>query len=117
MASFYSPALAQPAAPLDFLELYVPSNPFHSLANTIVPAVVLFSILFGLAIIGVERKEPLLQLLATASAAVGRIARFIVRLTPLGIFAIAAHAAGTLKIDALHRIEVYLVAYVVCALL
>ena len=56
-------------------------------------------------------------MLRTASTAIARVARFIVRLTPFGIFAIAANAAGTLDVDQLHRIEVYLVAYVAFALL
>jgi ABC-type amino acid transport substrate-binding protein len=43
--------------------------------------------------------------------------KFIVRLTPLGIFAIAAYAAGTLDVEKLHRIEVYLLTYVAFALL
>ena len=78
---------------------------------------VLFSVMTGLALIGVEHKQPLLDVLRTAITAIARVARFIVRLTPLGIFAIAANAAGTLDVEQLHRIEVYLVAYVAFALL
>jgi ABC-type amino acid transport substrate-binding protein len=48
---------------------------------------------------------------------VGRVAGFVVRLTPYGVFAIAAHAAGTLSIDKVARLEVYLLAYVVFAVL
>ena len=44
----------------DFLELYLPINPFHSLANSVVPAVVLFSIAFGVALIGVPGKQRLI---------------------------------------------------------
>jgi Na+/H+-dicarboxylate symporter/ABC-type amino acid transport substrate-binding protein len=115
-ASFYSPAPPDRDA-FNFLDLYVPANPFHSLANNVVPAVVLFSVMTGLALIGVEHKQPLLDVLRTASTAIARVARFIVRLTPFGIFAIAANAAGTLDVDQLHRIEVYLVAYAAFALL
>ena len=39
------------------------------------------------------------------------------RLTPYGLFAIAANAAGTLSIEQLSRLQVYLVAYVAVALL
>ena len=115
-ASFYSPAPPDRDA-FNFLDLYLPANPFHSLANNVVPAVVLFSVMTGLALIGVEHKEPLLDVLRTASTAIARVARFIVRLTPFGIFAIAANAAGTLDVEQLHRIEIYLVAYVAFALL
>jgi len=115
-AAFYHPAAPPAPEAFDFLALYIPTNPFHALANNIVPAVVLFSVVLGLALIGVEQKQPLLAVLHTATAAVGRIARFIVRLTPYGVFAIAAHAAGTLDLAQIQRLEVFLVAYVAFSL-
>ncbi len=81
-AAFYSPAAAAPKETFDFLALCIPTNPFHSLANNVVPAVVLFSVVLGVALIGVENKQPLLDVLHSATEAVGGIARFIVRLTP-----------------------------------
>ena len=116
-SAFFSPALAERSESFNFIDLYVPSNPFNSLANNVVPAVVLFSVLLGLALIGVEQKETLLEILHSAVAALGRITRFIVRLTPIGIFAIAAHAAGTLDVEQVNRIEIYLISYVVFAML
>jgi Na+/H+-dicarboxylate symporter/ABC-type amino acid transport substrate-binding protein len=116
-ASFFSPDQAGPQASFNFLDLYLPSNPFASLANGVVPAVVLFAILVGLAIIGIERKQALLDVLRAGTSAVGRVARGIVRLTPFGIFAIAANAAGTLDVEQFQRIQVYLIAYVAFALL
>lgn len=115
-ASFFSPAGA-PVESFSFLDLYIPTNPFNSLANGIVPAVVLFSIVLGLALIGVENKQPLLEVLHSATAALGAMARLIVRLSPVGIFAIAAHAAGTLELRQVQRLEVFLVAYVAMSLL
>lgn len=116
-AAFFSPALAERPEPFDFLNLYVTANPFNALANSIVPAVVLFSVLLGLALIGVDNKRPLLDVLQAVVAAVGRMARAIIRLTPYGIFAIAAQAAGTLDLDQLQRIQVYLIAYCAFSLL
>lgn len=115
-AAFFSPAIIERPEPFNFVELFVPSNPFEALAATVVPAVVLFSVLTGLALIGVENKQPLLTVLDGAIAAVGRVARFVVRLTPYGLFAIAAVAAGTLDIEQLQRIEVYLATYVALSL-
>ena len=71
----------------------------------------------GAALIGVEQKGTLLEILHSAVSALGRITRFIVRLTPIGIFAIAAHAAGTLDVEQVNRIEIYLISYVVFAML
>jgi Na+/H+-dicarboxylate symporter len=116
-ASFFSTTLVSPHEPLSVIDLYIPANPFHALANNIVPAVVLFSVILGIAIIGLDRKHVLLDVLTTASQAVARATRFVVRLTPIGIFAIAANAAGTLDLEKLQRLEVYLVTYMAIALL
>ena len=116
-AMFFSTSLVEQRPPFNFLDLYIPSNPFHSLANNIVPAVVLFSVVVGVALIGVERKEPLMDVLRIATQAVSRATRFILRLTPFGLFAIAASATGTLSLEQLGRLQVYLVTYVAVALL
>ena len=52
-ASFFSTSLVETSRNVDFVELYVPSNFFYSLANNIVPAVVIFSLAIGIALIGV----------------------------------------------------------------
>ena len=116
-ATFFSTTLLDRRPPFDFVDLYIPANPFYSLANNIVPAVVLFSIVLGAAVIGLERKPVLLDLLHVVSAALSRATRFIVRLTPYGLFAIAATAAGTLSLEQLGRLQVFLIAYVSVALL
>jgi len=116
-ATFFSTALLEQPPTFNLLDLYIPANPFHSLANNIVPAIVLFSVVVGVALIGVEAKETLLEVLASASAAISRATRFVVGLTPYGIFAIAAHATGMLNFDQMGRIELYLITYVVFALL
>ncbi len=99
------------------MDLYVPANPFHALANNIVPAVVLFSIVLGVALVGVDHRERLLEVLEVARQAIARATRFVTRLTPYGLFAIAATAAGTLDLQQLSRLQIYLVVYVEVALL
>jgi Na+/H+-dicarboxylate symporter/ABC-type amino acid transport substrate-binding protein len=116
-ASFFSTTLLEQQSGFNFVDLYIPANPFHSLANNVVPAVVLFSVILGVALIGVERKTRLLEVLSVTMDTVSRATHFVVRLTPLGIFAIAANAAGTLKLAEIERIEMYLIAYVVISLL
>jgi len=56
-AAFFSSSLISEGAPIDFLKPYVPSNPFYSLANTVVPAVVVFSIFLGSALITLANKK------------------------------------------------------------
>jgi Na+/H+-dicarboxylate symporter len=94
-ASFFSRSLIESRAPFDFLGLHIPSNPFHSLASNIVPAVVLFAVILGVGLIGIDGKQVLLDVLGIVSAIIARATRFVVRLTPYGIFALsAANAAG-----------------------
>jgi Na+/H+-dicarboxylate symporter/ABC-type amino acid transport substrate-binding protein len=116
-ASFFSTTLLDEREGFDFLGLYIPTNPFNSLANNVVPAVVLFSMAVGLALIGVPNKDHLIDVLAIANRAISRATNFIVSLTPIGVFAIAATVAGTLGFDTLQRLQVYLIGYVGIALL
>jgi Na+/H+-dicarboxylate symporter len=116
-ASFFSSSLVEQRPPFNFIDLYIPSNPFNSLANNVVPAVVLFSLILGVAVVGVARRERLLEVLDVARDAISAATRFVTRLTPYGLFAIAANAAGTMSLEQLSRLQVYLVAYVAMALL
>jgi Na+/H+-dicarboxylate symporter len=115
-ASFFSTTLVEPAPVIDFVGLYVPSNPFHSLANSVVPAVVFFSIAVGVALIGIPEKAALLQSLDSLSAALLRISQFIVHLTPIGVFAISASAAGTMSVAEFQKVQVFLISYIGLAL-
>jgi Na+/H+-dicarboxylate symporter/ABC-type amino acid transport substrate-binding protein len=116
-ASFFSSTLIEERPPFNFVDLFIPSNPFHALSNNIVPAVVLFFIFFGVALIGVERKQVALDVFNVAKDALAKVTKAIVTLMPYGVFAIAANTAGTLNLDQIARIQVYLIAYVIVALL
>jgi len=116
-ASFFSTSLVSTPKEVDFLKLYIPSNPFWSVANNIVPAVVLFSILAGIALIGITEKDSLIQGLKAVSGALIRITHIVVKLTPIGVFAIAASAAGTMTVEEFGKLQVYLVSYNLAAIL
>lgn len=116
-ASFFSTSQLSPPVPIDLTALYIPTNPFNALANQVIPAVVLFSIVTGVALIGIPGKESLLEPLATISKALIRVANAVATLTPIGVFALAASAAGTMTTEQLGRVQVYLIGYSVMALL
>ncbi len=101
----------------DLISQYVPANIFYSLSNDLIPAVVLFSILMGVALISVKDKTQVLPIFDGLTEALGRINALIIQLTPFGIFAIAAAAAGTMTIEELGRVQVYLVTYIAIAVL
>ncbi len=116
-ASFFSTNQIEDPPAIDFLELFIPSNPFHAYANALVPAVVLFSILVGVALIGMPRKSVLLEPLGVLHAAMMKITRIITRTAPVGVFALIAAVSGTFVVEDLMRLQVYIVLYVLVALL
>src|SRR5512139_4050948 len=71
-AFFFSTSMVEDRPPFDFIPLYIPSNPFHSLANNIVPAVVLFSSILGVALIGIDKKERLIDVLLVMERALAK---------------------------------------------
>ena len=95
--------------------MFVPSNPFEALATSAIPAVVLFSILFGLALIAIPKKDAVLDVFSVMSKTLQRVTGFVVKITPLGVFGLTAAAAGTLDGDDVSRLQVYFVAYIGCS--
>jgi Na+/H+-dicarboxylate symporter len=116
-ASFFSQSVVEVGGKVDFLDLFIPANPFGSLANNVVPAVVFFSIAVGVALISVKEKYNFIGDLSILSEAFTRVARFVVYLTPIGVFAIAASTAGTMTMEEFGRLQVYFIIYTVAAIL
>jgi len=116
-ASFFSNSLIEPRESFSLTEIYFTSNPFASLSQNVVPAVVLFSCLIGIGLIGMAERESLLGPLRTWNKAIVRITGFVINLTPYGVFAIGAVTAGTMDPETLSRLEVYFIAFAVAALL
>ncbi|RUM87313.1 MAG: sodium:dicarboxylate symporter [Thermodesulfatator sp.] len=96
---------------MSFLDLYIPANPFYAMANTIVPAIVVFSIFLGVAMITVNKKDGFILGMQNLSDALMKMASVVAKLAPIGIFALSAAAAGTLDIEKLSRLQIYLWVY------
>ena len=116
-ASFFSHALVEPKHPFSIPDIYFTANPFNSLSNAVVPAVVLFSSAIGIGLIGLEDRERVLGPLRVFNASIVRITKFIIGLTPIGVFAIGAVTAGTMTPETFGRLEVYFVAFAAASLL
>ena len=116
VGSFFSTSLVEPKKTFKFIELYIPTNPFHALANGIVPGVVFFSVGVGVALIGIKGKAPLIDGLQIFLKALSRLTNFVVGLTPIGVFAIGAVVAGTMTIAEFSRLQVYFIVFIVAAL-
>jgi Na+/H+-dicarboxylate symporter len=115
--SFFSSAVVEAQDGISFLEMFIPSNVFFSLAHDAIPAVVAFCVAVGVALASLPNKRKLIEQLDILSQALTRVNHFIVRLTPIGVFAISAHAAGTLSLADVNRLQAYLVVYTAVVLL
>jgi Na+/H+-dicarboxylate symporter len=114
---FFSTSLLNPPESVDFLDLYIPANPFRSLAENLVPAVVVFCICVGIALIGITRKENLIEPMCVLLDALSRVTHWIANLTPYGVFAIAAGAAGTITLEEIGRLQAYMIMYIAAAII
>ena len=110
-ASFFSTSQIEEPRSIDFLQLYIPANPYYAMANAIVPAIVVFSVLIGLATIGVKNKEALLEPLSAVADALMGVTGFVARLAPYGVFALTASAAGTIDLEEINRLQIWVVMY------
>ncbi len=103
--------------PSRILELF-PTNPFLDLTGaraTSTIAVVIFSVIIGIAFLGVERKQPKEAALFargvdTIYAIVLRIVRLILRLTPYGVFAIMTNTVATSDATAILKLGNFVLA-------
>ena len=116
VGSFFSTSLVAPKKTFKFIDLYIPTNPFHALANGIVPGIVFFSVGLGVALIGIPQKAPVIDGLKIFLRALSRLTNFIVGLTPIGVFAIGAVVAGSMTIAEFSRLQVYFIAFIAAAL-
>ena len=115
-ASFFSDSMIPDNPHPDYLKMYIPYNPFASLAQDAVPAVVLFCIMTGVALIGIKKKEVVVEPMDLIAMAMSRITSAMIKLSPVGLFAITASAAGTLYVDDLLQMQVYIWLYIVLSL-
>ena len=114
-ASFFSRSSIEPRQEIDLVNLYIPTNPFNSLSTGTVPAVVLFSILIGIGLIPSKNKADLIRVLDTVNDSLVHFNKLAIGLTPFGVFAMAAAAAGTMTLEEFGRLEAYLLSYTVAA--
>ena len=115
-SSFFSTTEVAGAEETDLVALFIPSNIFASLAEGLMPAIVLFCFLLGWALIGDARNRPFVDLLKSLESALSKITRLLMAIVPLGVFAITATTFGTLTLPQLLQIQVYYVSAVVLCL-
>src|SRR6185437_5431662 len=98
----------QPQSLARLLGLLIPTDLFTALSENYVPAVVVFCIFYGIALQTLKDKAPLLSILESIRLASLRFWNWIVRLAPLGVFALFAVTAGTTSFADLLGMGLYL---------
>jgi len=100
----------------NFLEYIVPQNPFYDLANNVVPAIAVFGLIVGTAVMHLKEKEPLLSLLERTNSAIEKIFVWLAHVAPIAIFAHIAYAVGSVNFDDLFKLEYYVLVFIVVTL-
>lgn len=116
-SSFFSSHLIAEPTTIDFIKIYIPSNLFGALSSNTVPAVVLFSIIVGMALNSIPNNKKLIAAFDIITDALNKANKYVVKLTPYGIFGIAAHTTASLSLGELGLIQVYIVIYTVAVIM
>lgn len=95
---------------INLLDLFVPSNPFHSLSNGYIPAIVMFSILVGMALIKSKNKDRLVENSGILASLMKEINDYITILLPLGVLVMSTYTFGTLSLVKLKGLLLYIIA-------
>jgi len=109
--AFFSSHLTDATSQLNLLALFVPANVFRSLVENAVPGIVFFCLCVGVALIGRRGNDGIIAGLDIAGEAIARVNGFVVQLTPYGVFAIAAAAAGTMTLEEFGRLRGYFLVF------
>ncbi len=102
---------------IPLLDLLIPSNPFAALRKNYIPAVAIFAVIYGVAFQSAEHKQTLLEIFDAVKKASVKIWGWIVRLAPFGVFALLASTAGTVRPDRLGGMVLYVVLYLLGAII
>ncbi len=117
-ASFFSTSSIAEPVPVDYYKLYIPSNPFESMADGSVPAMVLFCIAMGLALMGMDNKDDIISFMDILSSGLARVTQGLLLILPYGIFAMSASAAGTMGVEEFASLQIYLISmFILCMVL
>lgn len=93
------------------LTLLIPQNIFYDLTQNYVPAIIVFCILFGLALQHTKHKSKLFLFLSTITHACLIFWNFLVKLVPLVTFASFAVIAGTIRLTQLYDVSEFLILF------
>jgi proton glutamate symport protein len=116
-AEFYSANTIKVLPESNLVELFISANPFNAFANTLIPAVVFFSICMGLGLMQIKSKRQTLLMLSNLQQAVANINSFIMKFAPIGVFCIGWRAAVTIDASQFDGLVVYMISAITLVLI
>lgn len=105
-------SLSSSGPELSLMNAFIPENPFRSFADGSVPAVVIFSIFFGVALLHVGNRFVLIKNVSIAQEASMAMVRFITKLSFFGMLAITASSVQHLRLMAVPDLKYYYLAFI-----
>lgn len=99
----------------NFLNYLVPENPLYDVVNNIVPAIAIFAIIIGLALMHLTHKEPLISFLERLNSILEQILKGITAVSPIGVLAIFATFSGNIRFTDLKALNFYIIPMVIIA--
>ncbi len=104
------PELETPSSPVDLVLDIVPENPIDAAARSDMLALIFFSILFGASIAGLpdRPRELLTELFDALFEAMMRLTGGIIKLLPLGVFALIARVVGETGFSSFRALGLYM---------
>lgn len=102
------------SAPDAFLSV-LPNNPVNAAAEQEMLQIVVFSIIFGLALVSIPPKKsaPLLELLGSLQSVVMRVVAWVMKLAPYAVFGFMVQVTMQTGVDALFGIGMYVLTVLV----
>jgi len=101
---------------MNFLNYLVPENPVYDLVNNIVPAIAIFAIIVGVAVMHLTHKEPLISLLERVNNTMEQILKGIMIISPIGVFAIFANFIGNVRLEDILKLDFYIIPMILISL-
>jgi len=108
-ASFFSTQTLAEKTGIDLASQFIPSNPFSSLSDGIIPATVIFCLLLGFALMQDNGNGPVMNVLKVLMDALSRIMQYVSWTFPVGIFVITTVFIGSLTFEGFLDLQVYLI--------
>ncbi|HBM14930.1 MAG TPA: hypothetical protein DD381_01050 [Lentisphaeria bacterium] len=109
-SNFFRPENDLGSTGISLLDLFIPSNPFKSIANGYIPAIVIFCILVGMALIRNKNKAKLVENSGMLALLMKEVNDYITVLLPFGVLIMSTYTFGTLSFIKFKVLLLYIIA-------